>query len=139
MNLSVPTDLPLDGPNYLLVGNLLTFWSRFYGLKMHSFETIDPGGIASLIIRVITAFGKFNSSNFSVIFPNSSLLYFLFMSNRFGFIDQLLEKMTHFAVDYPNSSHRWVAVTHHYFHKWLINSLFNKIGKNRVFPYQQKI
>ena len=68
---------------------------------MHSFETIDPGGIASLIIRVITAFGKFNSSNFSVISPNSNLLYFLFMSNRFGFIDQLLENDDSFCSRLP--------------------------------------
>ena len=117
--------------------NLLTCWSRFYELKMHSFETIDPGGIASLIIRVITAFGKFNSSNFSVIFPNSSLLYFLFISNRFGFIDQLLEKMTHFAVDYPNSSHLFVAVTHHCFQKWLMNKLWTNylFNKNRQKSY----
>ena len=52
---------------------------------MHSFETIDQGGIASLIILVITAFDKFNSSNFSAIFLNFSPLYFLFMSNRSRF------------------------------------------------------
>ena len=62
---------------------------------MHSFETIDQGGIASLIILVIIAFGKFNSSIFAAIFLNFSTLRFIFsllvIALLVDSIDQLLE------------------------------------------------